>query len=312
MAVNTLVRKTMRYIFNKENMWRVLRAALLLGLMFMILYPLLVRFSASIKSAADRADPSVMFVPKNPTFANYKTVINSVDYLPTMLYTALFTFINSAIQTVSCILVAYGLARFRFRGNRLVYGMVISTLVIPPQVLLLPLYFRFKNFNLLQLFKFTGELYGLDMTNTIWPFILLSVTAVAFRNGLYIFLFQQYYRNVPSVLEEAAYIDGCGVLKTFVRIMVPGALPMIMSVFLFSFVWQWNDSYYVSMLAPDLPVLSSKLYGLSYSVLGSASDIYTALLETPKFFLLIFPLLILYLFTQRFFVASIENSGIVG
>ena len=278
----------------------------------MMVYPLFVRFTSSIKGSADQLDPSVMFISKNPTFANYKTIMRSIGYGETLLYTTLITAMTSALQTVVCCITAYGLARFRFRGNRLVFGMAIATLIIPPQALLLPLFFRFKAFNLLQLFKFSGDLWGLDLTGTIVPFILLSITGMAFRNGLYIFLFNQHYRNVPSVLEEAAYIDGCGVFKTFVRIMVPGSLPMIATVFLFSFVWQWNDSFYTSMLAPDLPLLANKLYGLSYSILGSGSDIYTALLETPKFFLLITPLLILYIFTQRFFVASIETSGIVG
>lgn len=309
-------RKAAGHFINKKRMlqyaWVILRGVLLLGLVFMILYPLLVRFSASIKGGADQSDPSVMFIPKNPTFGNYKTVIRSIDYGGTLLYTALFTSLTSLIQMAMCLVTGYGLARFRFRGNRLVFGMSIATLVIPPQVLLLPLYFRFKYFNIFQIFKFSGDLWGFDMTETILPFLLLSVTAMAFHNGLYIFLFTQYFRNVPGVLEEAAYIDGCSVFKTFLKIMVPGAVPMIVSVFLFAFVWQWNDSYYVSMLAPSLPVLSNKLYGLSYSVLGSSSNIYTALLETPKFFLLITPLILLYLFMQRFFVASIETSGIVG
>ena len=275
-----------------QFIWTAFRLVLLIGLVFMILYPLLVRFSASIKSPADQSNPSVMFIPKEPTFANYKTVIRSIGYGETLLYSTLFTALTSFLQTAMCLVTAYGLARFQFKGNRLVFGMAIFTLVIPPQALLLPLYFRFKSFNLLQLFKFSGDLWGLDLTGTIIPFLLLSMTAMAFRNGL--------------------YIDGCSIFKTFLKIMVPGAKSMIISVFLFAFVWQWNDSFYVSMLAKDLPVLSNQLYGLSYSILGASSDIYTALLETPKFFLLIVPLLILYLFTQRFFVASIETSGIVG
>ena len=309
-------RSFLRHSLNRKRLLQIVfsifRLVLLIGLAFTIVYPLIVKFSASIKSPADQANPSVMFIPKEPTFDNYKTVIRSVGYGSTLLYTALFTSMISLLQTAMCLVTAYGLARFRFRGNRLVFGMAVFTLVIPPQALLMPLYFRFKSFNPLQLFKFSGDLWGLDLTGTILPFFLLSITAVAFRNGLYIFMFNQYYRNVPTVLEEAAYIDGCGIFKTFYRIMVPGAGSLILSVFLFAFVWQWNDSFYVSMLAPDLPVLSNRLYGLSYSILGASSDIYTALLETPKFFLLISPLLILYLFAQRFFVASVEASGIVG
>lgn len=304
-------KKTSKQAF-VNRIWSIFRLLLFIGLIFMILYPLIVKFSASIKTEVDMADPSVMFIPKNPTFFYYQVVINSVDYMKTLFKTVGFTLLCSVLQISSCLFVAYGLARFKFKGNRLIFGMTLLTLAIPPQVLLLPLYFRFKNFNLLEMFKFTGVMSGLDMTNSIVPFLLLSVTASAFKNGLYIFLLHQYYRNTPEVLEEAAYIDGCGVFKTFFKIMVPGALPIIISVFLFSFVWQWNDIYYANMLAPDLPLLSNKLFGIDFSVLGSDSDIFTAMLNTPKFFLLILPLLILYIFTQRFFTESIERSGTVG
>ena len=118
---------------------------------------------------------------------------------------------------------------------------------------------------------------------------------------------------MPIVLEEAAYIDGCGPYKTFLKIMLPGSGPMIITVFLFSFVWQWNDYYYTSILAPELPVLSRILMNMNFEQLNSASsDFNLAVINAPKFLLLILPLVILYLFTQRFFTQSIESSGIVG
>ena len=117
---------------------------------------------------------------------------------------------------------------------------------------------------------------------------------------------------MPLVLEEAAYIDGCGPFRTFIRIMVPGSMPMIITVFLFSFVWQWNDAYYVQTLAPNLPTLSNKMFGMVFNNIGTGSDILNQFLESPKFFLLVLPLIILYIFAQRFFTQSIVKSGIVG
>ena len=125
-------------------------------------------------------------------------------------------------------------------------------------------------------------------------------------------MLRQYFRNTPVVLEEAAYIDGCGVFKTFFRIMLPGAKPILIAVFLFSFVWQWTDGYYVRTLAPDLPILCQKLFNLSFSVLGEQSDMFSTMTSTPRFMLLIIPVLLLYLFTQRFFTESIERTGVVG
>ncbi len=292
--------------------WAVVRAVLIIGLSFIILYPLIVKFSTSIKSYSDLSDPSVVFLPKHPTLRNYTLVFNSVDYPITFLYTVGFTLLNSVVQIASCTLVAYGLARFKFKGKKLISAMTILTLIVPPQAMLMPLYLRFRYFSLFNLFKFTGGLSGVSLVDTVLPFLLLSATAVAFKNGLYIYMLRQYFRNMPSALEEAAYIDGCGTPKTFYRIMLPGASSMILTMFLFCFVWQWNDKYYTQTLFPNMPTLANKLFGMVFSSLGNESAVMNTLLETSKFFLLIAPLIILYVFTQKYFTESIQKSGIVG
>ena len=291
----------------------LLRTLLFCGLIFMILYPLFVRFMTSLKSSADMLDPSVVYFPKNPSLYYYRVIVRATGYFPTLLKTCGFTVLTSVLQMASCTLTAYGLARFRFRGNSLFFGLSLVTLAIPPQLLLTSMYMRFYNFSLPGFFQFTGQLEGwVNLTNTLWPFVLLSSTAVAFKNGLYVFMLRQYFRNTPAVLEEAAYIDGCGVFRTFYRIMLPGAKPILIAVFLFSFVWQWTDGYYVRTLAPDLPILCQKLFDLSFSVLGEQSDMFSTMTSTPRFFLLILPVLLLHLFTQRFFTESIERTGVVG
>ena len=220
--------------------WKLMRFVLLVGLSFMILYPVFVKFSASLKSTADMMDATVVFIPKHPTFQNYKIVLNSVNYPVTLLWTILFCLVQSLLQLASCALVAYGIARFKFRGHKLLFGMAVLTLIIPPQIILLPLYIRFHFFGITNIFQFSGIFSGIDLINTYWPFLLLSGTALGFKNGLYIYLLRQHFKNMPMVLEEAAYIDGCGPFKTFLRIMIPGSVPMLVTVFLFSFVWQWN------------------------------------------------------------------------
>jgi len=290
----------------------LLRAVLMVGLSFMVLFPLFVKFMASIKSAGDLADPSIIFFPRNPSFQSYKIVFEAVEYPKTILYTIFFTGIISVLQCFSCVLTGYGLARFNFRGKGAVFAMTVFTLVVPPQTILLPLFIRFKYFSLFNLFRYSGEFSGTDLTGTVLPVILLALTANAFKNGLYIFLLRQHFKNMPGVLEEAAYIDGCGPLKTFWKIMLPGSRPMLLAVFLFSFVWQWNDVYYAQTLNPQSGLLANKMFGMSFDFIGTSSAILNRFLEFPKFILLIVPLLVLYLFTQRFFTESIENSGIVG
>lgn len=302
----TLRRKGYTYI------WKLMRFVLLVGLSFMILYPVFVKFSASLKSTADMMDSTVVFIPKNPTLQNYKIVLNSVNYALTLLMTVLFCLVQSLLQLASCSLVAYGIARFKFKGHKLLFGMAVLTLIIPPQIILLPLYIRFHFFGITNIFQFSGIFSGVDLINTYWPFLLLSGTALGFKNGLYIYLLRQHFKNMPIALEEAAYIDGCGPFRTFLRIMLPGSVPMLVTVFLFSFVWQWNDTVYSGIFFPEIPTLANKLYGMVFTTMGAGTTLMSAVLESPKFFLLITPIVILYLFTQKLFVQSISRSGIVG
>ena len=308
----TLVQK-----MNREKLagavWAVLRTILLIGIAFLILYPLFVKVITAFKGAEDLYDPTVQFIPKHFTLDNFKAVWIGVNYPITFLRTVGYVLLLSLLQLASCTMVAYGVARFRFPGQKILFALVIFALVIPPQMILLPLYLRFHWFNPAQIFNFGGTLTGITLTGSIWPFVLLSATAVAFKNSLYIFMLRQHFKNVPVVLEEAAYIDGCGDFKTFYRIILPGAVPMLVTVFLFSFVWQWNDYYYTQVLAPMLPMLNVELMSLDFSNLSSlATNLQSSMLSAPKFLLLIAPLVILYLFTQRFFVESIEKTGIVG
>ena len=302
----TLRRKGYTYI------WKLMRFVLLVGLSFMILYPVFVKFSASLKSTADMMDSTVVFIPKNPTLQNYKIVLNSVNYALTLLMTVLSCLVQSLLQLASCSLVAYGIARFKFKGHKLLFGMAVLTLIIPPQIILLPLYIRFHFFGITNIFQFSGIFSGVDLINTYWPFLLLSGTALGFKNGLYIYLLRQHFKNMPMALEEAAYIDGCGPFRTFLRIMLPGSVPMLVTVFLFSFVWQWNDTVYSGIFFPEIPTLANKLYGMVFTTMGAGTTLMSAVLESPKFFLLITPIVILYLFTQKLFVQSISRSGIVG
>lgn len=297
-------------------LWILLRAVLIIGVAFLILYPLFVKFTSAIKSNADMYDPTVYFLPKEPTLANFRTVWNGVNYPLSLLRTIEFVLLVSLLTLASCTLTAYGFARFKFPGSRILFALVLFVLIIPPQVILLPLYLRFTYFNPLELFKFSGSLTRLTpfpLTDSVAPFVLLAAGAVGFKNSLYIFMLRQQFKNAPAVLEEAAYIDGCGDFRTFYRIFLPGARPMLLTVFLFTFVWTWNDYSYVQVLAPRLRILSVELMNLSFSNLGSlVGSMEGSMTQAPKFLLLIAPLVILYLFTQRFFTEGIERSGIVG
>ena len=140
------------------------------------------------------------------------------------------------------------------------------------------------------------------------------------KNGLYIYMIRQFFRNIPKELEEAAYVDGCGTLKTFIRIMLPDAKPILTSCFLFSFVWQWTDGFYSGLFLGNISLLSKKVENigelLSHYIINTlknpagASIGYTNCIVATGTLMTIVPLIILYLFAQKGFVESLSSSGI--
>ena len=142
---------------------------------------------------------------------------------------------------------------------------------------------------------------------------MLAVTCTGYRCGLFIFILRQFFRGMPRELEEAAYIDGAGPVRAFLRIMLPGARTMMVTVFLFGFVWTWLDIKYIPTLMPDMPLLVTEVQKISALGLdASANTVARSLLVNAGAVYLIVPLILLYLFTQRYFVQSIERSGLVG
>lgn len=303
-----------KYIYKLS--WIIFRFILLSGLGFLILNPIIFKFSTSIKSVVDLYDPTVFLIPKNPTLEYLAKVIDYVKYIPTFASTVLFTFSSVAMQLTSCMLVAYGLARFKFRGRGIIFVLVLITLVVPSQTVLLPLYLQFRNFSVATLLSMAATGKGIPLLNTYWPFIIMSLSSLGLKNGLIIFILRQYFKNMPIVLEEAAYIDGCGVFKTFIRIMLPSSVPILVTAGLFLFVWVWNDNFYPSFFASDLNVFAVKFANIGTRIAISIGDQYNTLLASvynnAAIFIHIIPLLIIYLIGQKYFVQGIEKSGIVG
>ena len=167
-----------------------------------------------------------------------------------------------------------------------------------------------------QKFKVQMELTqnGINLHGTYFPFVLLSLTGLAFKNGLYIFMLRQFFRGIPDELEESAYMDGSGTFRTFMQIILPLSIPMMITVFLFAFCWQWTDDFYTmkflntttspSLLVKFIDIPSS----LRLDYAGKA--LYESAIRNTCGLLIVLPLVILYAFFQRFLVQGIEHSGI--
>ena len=296
--------------------WKLFRTVLIVGLSFVILYPVIIKFSTSIKSFSDIYDPAVFIIPKAYTMHNFLRVMEYIDYWKTLLNTFTFTIICCVLQTASCTMVAYGLARFKFKGKGIIFALVLLTLIVPAQTILMPLYLQFKSFSLASLFSIVPPAGGVPLLNTYWPFVMMSLTAMGIKNGLFIYLLRQYFMGMPVILEEAAYIDGCGPFWTFIKIMLPGAVPMFITIFLFSFVWLWNDYFYTAFLAPSMKIMSISIVSIGQKINNVDRDpfnqVTTMMYNNAAMVLHMVPIIILYTFTQRYFIQSIEKSGIVG
>ncbi|OPA76358.1 ABC transporter permease [Paenibacillus selenitireducens] len=292
--------------------WIIVRTLLILGFCYIILFPLFLRLSVAFRSKVDIYDPTVLWIPRHFTFDNLKIAITATKYGSALLNTFLISSTTTIIQLVACALAGYAFAKLKFKGSGLLFGLVIFTIVVPPQTIMIPLYLTYRYFDLFGAIKlFTGKS-SVNLIDTFWPFLISSGTAMGLKNGLYIYIFRQFFRGVPKELEEASFVDGAGIFKTFYRIVLPNAVPAIVTVLLFSFVWQWNDSYYVSLFLSKVKVLSTQLTDMG-SALGVEPDpVYQSMLLNTGVLLMMAPLIILYLFVQRYFVESVERTGLVG
>lgn len=294
----------------------IMRAVFLIGIGFVILYPFVTKVCFSFMSVKDVFNPNITFLPKNFTIKNYDVAVKMLKYGKTFFNTAMLSFLTSLVQLISALLVGYGFARFDFKGRNFLFATVVIVMVIPPDLLLLSRFFQFRFFDPLGLISlFTGE--AVSVLDTYFPFLLLGLTATGLKNGLYIFMMRQFFMGFPKVIEEAAYVDGAGPIKTFIRIMLPSSTTMSVTIFLFSFVWQWNDDIYSPVFLNELDVFSTNLSSLVSNqaavLLGTSSTSIASSLVTNAGIVLIFiPVILLYAFCQRFFVQSIESSGIVG
>ena len=240
------------------------------------------------------------------------------------------------MTTVFCLLVGYGFARFEFPLKRFWFACVILVILIPPQTIASSLHLHFRFFDFLGIVKLV---HGgtLNLRGSVIPYYLMSAGCMGLKNGLYIFMIRQFFRNIPVDLEEAAYVDGCGMLqtftrvmlayvdgcgmlRTFTRVMLPQTKPIVTSCFLFAFVWQWTDGFYSKMFLGNIKLVSTGLARLVDSlsayiqrmtgVLTTVSIAYSNCILATGTLMIIMPLIILYLFAQRAFVESISTSGI--
>ncbi len=356
------------YFLQRVVLW-IFRLVLMIGVSYIVIFPFITKIVGSVMAPEDFVDVTVRLIPKNFSLDIYRAIVNELGYLEALGNTFLLSFSVALLQMLSCCLIGYGFAKFKFRGRNLLFVLVVLTMIIPHQTLQLSMYMEFRYFDVLgivRLLKGGGiEIFGwnikdlgegiasffegmdilpnaitigqneiaegvyeavemqisedgINLTNTYVPMILLSLGGLAFKNGLYIFLLRQFFRGVPDELEESAYMDGCGVFRTFVQIILPISIPMMVTVFLFAFCWQWTDTFYVPLLLQNGSVNTTRMLSNLVNEIpeslanvgGAGQQLYQTAIRNTCGLMIIAPLVILYAFCQNFLVQGIEHSGI--
>jgi multiple sugar transport system permease protein len=291
------------------------KAAILVGVAYVIISPLIGMIVKSIASSEDIYNPMMFILPADPGLDKYQLVITRMDYFKTMGRDLLYTLSLTLIQLLVCSMVGYGFARFHFKGKTLLFALVVVMIVIPPHTVMLPLYMTFKNFNLLGLMTLIKG-GPVNLMSTVWPVYIMTALGCGVRSGLYIYIFNQFFRGLPKEIEEAAFVDGAGVWYTYFRIMLVNAMPSVITVTVFSIVWQFNDVFYANLfLVSENVVISKKISSLA-SVIANQDKILNVTFQEQYvdagIILILLPIIIIYLALQKQFIEGAERSGIVG
>ncbi len=281
---------------------------LLICIGFIYLYPILNMVSTSFMNRDDLLDSSVKWLPSTLYLQNYIDAAKSMNFWVTLLKGAIIAGAPTLCNVIICMCVGYGFARYNFKGKKILMGILIFSYILPSQVTMIPTYVLYNDMKIL---------------GTLWTFVLPALFGNGLNAPIFILIFYQFFKQVPKVLMEAAYIDGAGHFKAFFKIAIPSAIPAIVTVVLFSFVWYWNESYLTEMYVQGLStksiwtnlVIQLKNFDSAFQTKAVVGDTATSLNESVRMAatsLSILPLLLVYLVLQKQFVESIDRSGITG
>ena len=277
----------------KQPRWlnAVLYLVVIMACLFFIL-PVVWTVISSLKPESDIQSYPPAWIPRELTLSNYRTVLSKFPYFTWMANSLIVAVAGTLGILIASTMAAYAMARFRFRGRRLLYQTIIVMLLVPMQAYVIPLYLM------------AGKM---DLLNTLQGLILPSVA-----NVTSIFILHAFFRELPMELEEAARIDGAGEFRIFWQIMLPLSGPALSTVTILTFIANWN-AFLWPMIAvrqdimKTLPVAISQYWG---SVNQNASFQYGTALAACC--MAVLPTLVVYFALQRYFVAGIASSGIKG
>lgn len=307
------MKKTGRSI--KNFLMGLLKLIIIVGISYIILGPVITMVSNSFFTENDLYNPVVVLLPAEGTVQNYIQTFKVMTYVKTLGSTIIYVLSLTLIQILICSMAGYGFARFDFPFKKVLFACVILTIVIPTDSIMLPLYTEFRNFDIFGIIHLIkGE--SVNLLGTRTPMYIMTALGCGLRSGLYIYIFNQFFRGLPKEIEEAAVVDGAGAFYTYFRIMLINAMPSVLTVSIFSLVWQYNDVFYSKLFAISSKVLMSIRISTVQATLENALEIKDSSVSQLYLYsgivMMIIPILLIYILLQRRFIEGVERSGIVG
>lgn len=289
---------------------QIIKYILLITLGFVFLYPLIYMLVTSFKSLDDLLNTGIKWLPSKLYLQNYKQAFAVLHIRQSLLGSILISFIPTIFQVVVCGIVGYGFARFEFPFKRTLFVLLIFSFIVPPQITMMPTYVLYSD---------------LDLLGKLSAFIIPAALGNGIKSAIFILIYYQFFRQTPNSLYEAAEVDGASEWTCFIKVGVPMAVPAIIIVFLFSCVWYWNETYLVTLylrsqggskwstVLTQLQSFKAQYASMASSAsTGAVVDKLNEGITMAATMITIIPLLITYFALQKYFVESVDRSGITG
>ncbi len=262
---------------------------------FVFILPILYMLVLSFFSSADLRDPSMRWIPARFQLDNFTAAFRMLSYPASLSLTLRCTLAAVFGQTVFCSMAGYALGRLEFRGRKPLMALVIAILMIPAQAFVLPDYVFFVK---------------LGLSRSVLPVMLPDLLGNGLYGALFVFIFRQVFRAIPKELEDAAAIDGAGTFRTFAGVMAPMAQNAYVTVALFSFVFHWNEyTRPANYLDAQTKTLSFALSFLFPNFTQPQQGLNEAV-QAAGVVLVMLPVVLVYVFVQRYFIQGVQLSGL--
>ncbi|MFP4178119.1 MAG: carbohydrate ABC transporter permease [Acholeplasmataceae bacterium] len=293
---------------NDGILFKTILYVVLIGISFIFLYPLLQMIVTSFMPLTDLVNPSVVWIPRDFTLQNYNRAIDALDAFDALKDSIIVSAVPTFLVVISSAFIGYGFSAYQFPFKRILMSLLLVIFLIPSILMAIPTYVIYRDLGFLDSLK---------------AFAIPAVLGFGFRQTIFILIFYQFFNMIPNELKEAAEMDGASALSIFIRIAIPMVVPAFIITSLYAFVWYWNETSLALLYFPEsyntLPMavigfrtLYESLYPAGTVGLESASDVFNQGVQFAGTLISILPLLVLYLFAQKWFIEGVDRSGIAG